>query len=439
MYNINKKYNKYILLLFIIITICIFLLLLFEKKNRDGFETTTSTSATYSAGENLVWTVPVGIREATFTVIGGKGGNSYDEKKIGGFGGKVTTTINNLKDGDKYNIYVGNNGKSDGNAGIDNGFYSSVKQNGLMGGGYGFINGGGGGAASYIIYNNTSIIVAGGGGGAGIKSKGGNACINNSSNGGNGDNYPNYYKGGLGGFSSTSLGNNSMQIGAGGGGGGYLGGGTSTTYFTGGGAGSSYVTPTNSFNTSYITDTTGNPSIIIDWSVKQTTTQPTTTQASTTEAITTEAITTEAITTEATTTKPITIKPATIKPANIKLVTIKPVTTKPATTKPKTTIATTTQQTTIPYIKNKKFKMKYIDLDERESYEETDYDNFNLPENKSSKKFHNFIVNNGKLNKFFKKNYEFNNLKILENLNHYSPYIHYNKNMTEKFDSVKNL
>jgi len=373
MYSINKKNYKFILFIFLIITLYIFLLLLLRKRNLEEFVTTTSTTATYSAGENLVWTVPVGIREATFTVIGGKGGNRTDGLYFGGFGGKVTTTINNLKDGDKYHIYVGNNGKTDGSGGADiySIFYSNMyDNNGIiigMGGepdlnfnkyrggnavpgkGESIVTGmgGGGGSASHIFYNNSSIIIAAGGGGAGMYSNGGNGCINNISNGGDG--YGgfgiNNYLGGRGGWNITMSSSGEDAVGSGGGGGGgYIGG--SGGFYTGGGAGSSYVIPTNSSNTNYITDTSGNPSIIIDWGVKPTSTQPTSTQPTTTQPTTTFPTSTQPTTTQPTTTFPTSTQPTTTFPTTTFPTTTFPTSTQPTTTRPITTRPITTRPTT---------------------------------------------------------------------------------------------
>ena len=154
--------------------------------------------------------------------------------------------------------------------------------------------GGGGGSASTIFFSNNPIIIAGGGGGGGNGPpdlvgggfySGGNGCYISTSDGSTGECTPafgNSY-GGLGGSGGVyNVGNTTGSNGtvmdfspgfavSGGGGGGSssgLGGNadnsSADTSGGGGGGGGSYVAPTGS-NITYITDTTGNPTISITY------------------------------------------------------------------------------------------------------------------------------------------------------------------------------
>ena len=110
---INSKilkliYNKNNFIKFLIVCILAYIIyLLYNNFNKinEGFGSNQTTSpATYTEGVMDTWSVPQGVTSATFTVIGGRGGNSQ-VNAIGGFGGIVTTTIPVLE-GDIYNIYV---------------------------------------------------------------------------------------------------------------------------------------------------------------------------------------------------------------------------------------------------------------------------------------------------------------------------------------------
>jgi hypothetical protein len=125
----------------------------------------TNKNDSYSyTGTPETWIVPPGVTAATFTVIGGKGGDStFSNAGYGSFGSNVTTTLSGLKEGDIYNIHVGNNGEN----GIINRTCSggsSSDSNNAFGGGMGNIAGGGG-AASFVSLNNVPVIIASGGGG----------------------------------------------------------------------------------------------------------------------------------------------------------------------------------------------------------------------------------------------------------------------------------
>jgi hypothetical protein len=300
-FNFKKNKYKIIYILCIILILFVFCASFYYKTNNtidtnENFVTLTATTASYAAGVagGETWTVPAGITQATFTVVGGKGGNglaSIGSKADGGAGSNVTTTLYNLKSGDIYNIYVGNNGT------LPNGGFSSDPGKLFSGGSSDLTNGslnytGGGGAASFITNNiNTIIIVAGGGGGGGINANGGNGCAKSDGAGGDAiprsDCNPNtasiiYCAIGSGGSTtSTTYTSNIGAVGnskfCGGGGGGYYGGNSIGTY-TGGGAGGSYVISTNSINTKFLTaPVTLAPSIKIDWSDQTPIYLPTTT------------------------------------------------------------------------------------------------------------------------------------------------------------------
>ena len=247
-------------------------------------------------GNPEVWTVPLGVTSATFTVIGGKGGPGNNTS--GGYGAKVTTTIYNLILDDKYNIYVGNNGLRPLGGLSSDSSNSFSGGNGWNAGSGNGINGGGGGAASFITDNNNEVIIVSGGGGGG----GGGGVGEVGNNGGNGGTGVNGAGGdGLFRSISYSLGGSSTStsytshVGAsagypynGGGGGGFYGGNSINNFYSSGGAGGSYVISTNSGNTTYEADNTGSPSILITYTVDPNATQrPTTTGARGAEALVT--------------------------------------------------------------------------------------------------------------------------------------------------------
>ena len=272
----TKKYITYLLLFVLICIIIIIYNGLYNQKNEiETFSTITNNSATYGVGEKGTWTVPVGVAQATFTIIGGKGGNGSNGGK-GGYGANVTTTLYGLIAGKTYNIYVGNNG-GDSNNGSSCGIANSSDTKKDYSGGAGGFGSGCGGSASFISdSNDTPLIVAGGGGGGGftniINTNGGNGGIDQNGTGGNGNGFECGGSGGSSTNSSSKSGGGGAYTCGGGGGGYYSGGGgkniikmSNITGSGGGGAGSSYVIPTSSSNINYTTDITGIPSIQITW------------------------------------------------------------------------------------------------------------------------------------------------------------------------------
>ena len=292
---INLKQNNYKFIIIISIIILFIITILYFKTSKDNniksnneqFINQTVSPAIYTyTGNSDIWIVPQGVTQATFTVIGGKGGNivyGSETMGTGGNGAIVTTTLTNLSG--TLTICVGGNGVGaiygGGSAGL-----STASQGGS--GGIGYNWGGNGGAASCVLINNTFAIIAGGGGGAAWGANGGNGSNANTLSGGNGSG-PNYVvnTGGVGGGSGVidTIENGQSKIKQsdrnsdyGGGGGGWKGGLVGSITQNGGGAGSSYVISTNSSNTSYGPDITGTPSITITWTLPTTQFQPTTTQ-----------------------------------------------------------------------------------------------------------------------------------------------------------------
>jgi hypothetical protein len=245
------------------------------------------------------------------------GGGTYASGNSGngGYGGNITTTLSVVPTTAFY-IYVGNNGgfgdtniNGLGGKSADSAINTTY---GICSGGTGSTFAGGGGAASYVAFSQVQgqtpipVLIAGGGGGAGYYTNGGSGCVISSGStdsdgtGGNGNDYNTFnYKGGIGGsISSTLCGNlvglNSPDVNSGkppsmtkfvgGGGGGCNPGGISNGSYCGGGAGGSYIDSTIIItrNTSFVTDTTGLPSITINWYPPPTTTKyiPTTTTKS---------------------------------------------------------------------------------------------------------------------------------------------------------------
>jgi len=304
-------YNKDNYIKLLIICILTYIIYLLYIKINEGFVTYpskrsslyVSTSSIGNKGSTESWIVPDDITQATFTVIGGKGG---DGRSHGGFGAKVIAIIS-VKPGDIYIIGVGSNGISStpntdttGNipdlSGINpfsNDYFNGGNSNGS----------GGGGAASIVflmtssnssiesslasssITSSTAVIIAGGGGGGGGGSEilgnkpdgyGGNGGINSNGDGGDGISSSNdpadVGNGGKGNsFSNTNNKNVGVVTVGGAGGGGSIAGNLIRTsgLTSGGGAGGSYVNPNSnyskSFTPSYSTDKTGIPSILIEW------------------------------------------------------------------------------------------------------------------------------------------------------------------------------
>lgn len=225
--------------------------------NPTTTQLTVKSPITFNAGQTGSWSVPDGVKEATFTVVGGNGANTIAGSSSGGKGALITTTLS-VYPGQIYNVYVGNNGISNkvnsSNDELVLGGKSTVP-NGFGNGGNGLNNFASGGSLSALYLNTMPFIVAGGGGGSGYGGNNGldstvvstSGVIDINSNGANG---------GLLNADSSSLAS------AGCGGGGLVGGnaGTSLDYF-GGNAGTSLV-PTTSYTLGL---STGSPSITISW------------------------------------------------------------------------------------------------------------------------------------------------------------------------------
>ena len=158
---------------------------------------TVKSPITFNAGQTGSWTVPEGVKQATFSVAGGNGADieiSGDhEFGIGGKGALITTTLS-VYPGQIYNIYVGNNGIS--NSGTVDSFTpiflggKSTVPEGFGNGGNGTFFYSSGGSLSALYLNKTPLIIAGGGGSGGYISNGKNSSlfstsgsINSSSNG----------------------------------------------------------------------------------------------------------------------------------------------------------------------------------------------------------------------------------------------------------------
>jgi hypothetical protein len=183
---------------------------------------------TFPSGTST-WTVPEGVTQATFDVLGAQGGNGSIPAGGGGTGaergrgGEATATFFHLVPSSHFQINVGTPGSDTG-------------QGGTNGGGDGATNGGGGGASDVRVDPDNDgnfaladrIIVAGGGGGSDSGLSGGDGALGT---------------GGAGGQSTAC-----------GGGGGYYGGGGGgagnsdplSACGGGGGGGSSYVSPQGS-------------------------------------------------------------------------------------------------------------------------------------------------------------------------------------------------
>jgi len=210
-------------------------------------------------GAMQTYVVPVGITELSIDMYGAKGGDGGLGTKIGGFGGRVQTTITVIP-GQTLNIFVGGLGQ--------NGDCVSATPflGGYNGGGDGYYCGASGGGASDIRTGGTTlndrVVIAGGGGGGGddypTGDKGGDGGGLIGANGEYGVD-PNASSTGKGGTQSAGGigGNNpspsvddglpgvlgvggrsSTTYAGGGGGGGYYGGGGGAA--AGGGGGSSY-------------------------------------------------------------------------------------------------------------------------------------------------------------------------------------------------------
>jgi len=104
------------------------------------------------------WTVPTGVTEATFTLIGGAGGDAGVLGPVGGFGAQVRATLP-VTPGETLTLVVGGQGASSGAPAWDGG---AAGANGDAP-----AAGAGGGATAVLSSTGAALLVAGGGGGAG--------------------------------------------------------------------------------------------------------------------------------------------------------------------------------------------------------------------------------------------------------------------------------
>lgn len=260
--------------------------------------TPDSGSTTYvSTGAEQTFVVPDGVNSINVLAVGGRGGSGALGSTRGGFAASVDADLD-VTPGQTLYVEVGGNGQD--------GSLSAVAQGGFNGGGRGLpSSGAGGGGASDVrtaaagdaASLESRLIVAGGGGGAAIGGQGGDSAQNGNDGvattcfapeggpGGGGTQTAD----GLGGSSSSSNaygelggpgfggrggtnppGSPTSAVGGGGGGSGYHGGGgggAGASCAGGGGGGSSYVDPTVARSPSFDTDTTGVPTVVINWLV----------------------------------------------------------------------------------------------------------------------------------------------------------------------------
>jgi len=254
-----------------------------------------TVTCTYTGAGEQTFTAPGGVTSLQVTATGGAGGRGMYVGR-GGSGAQVTTTLA-VNPGDTLYVEVGGNGDGGGAGGVGGG----------GSGGAGAGSGGGGASDVQTVHCTTASscvastkadlrVVAGGGGGEGPGSDGGNAGNSDGSgSAGSGDSfvpecaYPGLPCAGQGGGATTTVGgaggggepadsdaggaggelpSDGNGAGGGGGGGGLYGGGGGGAHYTAGagGGGSSYSAGTQ---TSFSTDTTGAPQVVIQY------TQPT--------------------------------------------------------------------------------------------------------------------------------------------------------------------
>ena len=147
--NFIKKNNKLIISIFIIIIIIILIIYFYYRENfiSEGFTETKTLS--FETGWNPTnatdygeWTVPAGVKQATFTVIGGNSGDysrpeappnyPFHTKGKIGYGANVTVTLS-VNSGDTYKLFVGNNGNeiTGGNLNLTNNTLTNVIEDAL--------------------------------------------------------------------------------------------------------------------------------------------------------------------------------------------------------------------------------------------------------------------------------------------------------------------
>ncbi len=108
-------------------------------------------------GAAATWTVPPGIDQADFTLLGASGGRESALQGAGGLGGSVEATLGSLTEGEVATISVGGEGGSQDEGGAG----------GFDAGGAGGRGGGGGGYSS-VQLGEAPELIAGGGGGSGV-------------------------------------------------------------------------------------------------------------------------------------------------------------------------------------------------------------------------------------------------------------------------------
>jgi len=205
----------------------------------------STTPGTYTT------TVPCGVTQLNYTIVGGSGGNGYVNTSGGIALGESITGTMTVAPGDNLTLTVGANGST------ATSYAGGAGGTGSGNGGAGNIGSGGGGGGSEI-YDNTTIpsgsnfIIAGGAGGTSNSGgSGGNGGLTTGQaggggTGGGGGTQTGPGTGGGGGGADGSVmngGSGSGQTGAsgGGGGGGYYGGGSGGGSIGGGGGGSSWT------------------------------------------------------------------------------------------------------------------------------------------------------------------------------------------------------
>jgi hypothetical protein len=265
-----------------------------------------TASCTYTTTGSDTFTVPSYASSVTITAVGGKGGSGYAGGAtigVGGFGAVVTATDSVSTIG-QLAVLVGGNGGNGGDWNTGGGGSAVSGATGGAGGcGEQDCGGGGGGATTVETVAAVQLVVAGGGGGAGAGPSGGNG--GSGDHGGNnggyygcqggaagapdgtglggsttyancqasatyGDTGPGGNASGAAGGSGGSSGNNGNYAAGGGGGGGYGGGGGGEASGSGaaaGGGGGSSFTVGGSTGVNVGTDSTGNPSVKITWSL----------------------------------------------------------------------------------------------------------------------------------------------------------------------------
>ena len=124
---------------------------------------------TFFSASPTDWVVPIGVHAIDYEVIGGSGGNSWDDASLGGAPATVTGVLS-VTPGDVLTVWAGEAGAAGGILSGPAGVGGDGYRPGGTGGTAGVSTrpGGGGGGSSAIAVNGTvASSVAGGGGGAG--------------------------------------------------------------------------------------------------------------------------------------------------------------------------------------------------------------------------------------------------------------------------------